>query len=70
MNVDETSGRITFDRLVSATRDLGSAEAITCASAEVAVAANAKGVFAHKTPIEIHTAAKTAAAKLRETLTS
>lgn len=66
MQVNEEQSRVTFDRLIRADRELGSAETISMPkSAEVVVAANAKGVFAPRTIFEINASAKECAAKLR-----
>ena len=71
MHINEDQSFVTFDRLVSADRSFGSAEAIKLPKpAEVAVAPNAKGVFATKTLHEIHDSAKSAASNLREALTA
>lgn len=71
MHINEEQSVVTFDRLIRADRSLGSAEAITMPKpAEVAVAPNAKGVFATKTLQEVHGSARTAAASLRDALTS
>lgn len=69
MQINEEQSRVTFDRLIRADRSLGSAEAITMPkSAEVAVAPNAKGVFAARTILEINESACATAAKLRQVL--
>jgi hypothetical protein len=70
MQINEEQSIVTFDRLIRADRSLGSAEAITIKSAEVAVAPNAKGVFAARTIMEINKSAKDTAAKLRKVLTA
>jgi hypothetical protein len=69
MRVDEERGMVTFDRLVRADRSLGSDEAITMHKpAEMAVAANAPGVFASRSIGDVHAAAKLAARNLRAAL--
>lgn len=71
MRVDESEGNIVFDNLTSVERPFGSNEKITAAApAEMAVACNAKGMFADKTIVEINNSAREFSESLSKALTA
>jgi len=71
MDINKAEGIVTFDNLVSSSREFGSEERIQVVSpAEKAVATNAKGVFCQRPLEDIHTSAKTTAQTLVAELTA